>query len=63
MAGKPEMGREQRAVNPPPEVAHVVRGLDRFIEERRARGVPEMGFLPAAKFHHCDESCILHDHE
>lgn len=63
MAGKPEMGREQPDPNHPPEVAHTVRGVWRFIMRRRARGVPEQGFLPAAKFHHCDESCILHDRE
>jgi len=48
---------------PPPEVAHVVKGLRRWIKARRDRGVPEQGYEPAEKFHACSESCILHDHE
>lgn len=63
MAGKPLMGREQRVENPPPEVAHVVRGLDRFIEARRERHVPEEGYNPAEVFHLCVPGCILHDHD
>lgn len=63
MAGKPEMGREQPDPDHPPEVAQVVKGVWRFLRLRRARGVPEEGFDPREKFHLCDQSCILHDHE
>lgn len=45
----------------PPEVRHVRRGLDRFLEERRERGTPEEGWGDG-HFHVCDASCKLHDH-
>lgn len=40
---------------------YTARGLDKWIEERRERGVPEEGFLPAVKFHYCDENCTQHE--
>lgn len=54
---------EKRDPNPPPEVAHTVRGLDRWLEGRRKRQVPEEGLNPAEVFHFCSEGCVLHDHK
>lgn len=44
----------------PPEARVTAKGLRRWLEARRARGVPEEG-LPAP--HLCDESCVLHDRD
>lgn len=37
------------------------RGLDKFMQERRDRGVPPEGYIAAVQFHYCDENCKLHD--
>ena len=47
----------------PPEARQSARGLKKWIEERRERGVPPEG--QPFEFHQActnDESCILHDH-
>lgn len=41
----------------PPEARHTARGLKRWIEARRARGVPIQGTTEE-----CAEGCTLHDH-
>lgn len=63
------LGRKPGAVNKlpedyevPKEARHTYRGLIRWLEARRERGVPEEGYAPAEKFHGCSEGCILHDH-
>lgn len=41
----------------PHEAQYTARGLKRWIEARRSRGVPVQGTVDR-----CNESCTLHDH-
>ena len=57
--------RRKRTPEPedvPPEARYTARGLKRWIEERRARKVPEDGYQAENGIAHCPESCTLHDH-
>lgn len=54
--------QRQRPHVPPPEVAHIVRTLDKWLEKRRRRGVPETG--RGLDFPYCDDpnckGCDMH---
>lgn len=46
----------------PAEARHAARGLKKWLQERRERGVPENGWVMNS-LKSCDESCTLHDHK
>lgn len=54
---------EKRDPNSPPEVQHTVRGLERWLEGRRKRNIPEQGLDPEFALRACSEGCVLHDHK
>jgi hypothetical protein len=51
---------KKRPKEVPPEARHTLAGLERWLEGRRSRNIPEWG-APLARLHTCDESCTLHD--
>jgi hypothetical protein len=46
----------------PPEARSTARGLKRWIQKRRERGVPPEGYQDA-DIAHCAQGCILHVHD